>query len=429
MLQRRAPAEGAAAGRSVIQRSQDRLDKMGSLQTFLLIFLAFAVVYVPTTSLLVSQVDSSDTYTNGLTARNVATERSFVLRDYADQARPELEGYVSWIVDGADGPVSQYPPGAALHAVPFYLLAPGTISEEPLRVELQDGTSVDISVKRPQAWQASIAAALVVACAMGLLALVLRQFDRTSLVLPAVLVAGLGTGAWSVAADELWQHGPGMAWIAASMWCTSRRWPVPTASAWAMCVLIRPPLALIALGVAVMLVISERSLRRAVPVVAGVGLGAGLLMAFNQMMFGAPSLSGGYRDTMRSGLTEFNPGWYAGNLMRALLDPGRGLLVWAPFLALLAVGVTAGWKAAPPWVRGSALGALGYALFQYKANRYTGGAGYPGYRYPLEPLMAAAPLLYLSWRERLRDDPVLARATKGTAGVAVALQGVMAVLW
>jgi hypothetical protein len=57
----------------------------------------------------------------------------------------------------------------------------------------------------------------------------------------------------------------------------------------------------------------------------------------------------------------------------------------------------AAWRAAPAWVRGSAIGGVIYLLIQYKLNRFNDASAVVGYRYPLEALVALAPLLFLSY--------------------------------
>lgn len=404
------------------------VERLSTRSIFLLATLVAAVFYVPTASLMEHQIGTIDTYTNVITAHTAATEGTFVLRDYERENQRELEGYVSWITDGADGPVSTYTPGTALHAVPLYLLDPGTVDEVPTTVELPDGSSIEMLVRHPSSWQASLTAALTVAIGMGFLALTFASLGTTRQALVGTGLAAFGTCAWSVAADELWQHGPGLTWTAAAMWFTSRKQRVPAAAAWAGCILIRPTLALIAFGVFATVVVVERSWRRAVPVAVGVGLGAGALMAFNRALFGVASISGGYGDVKRQTALELNPGWYLGNLTRALIDPERGLLVWSPFLVVLAFGLPAAWRAAPAWVRGGAIGGVLYVLFQYKAEGFAGGSGYFGYRYLIEPLAAAAPLWFLAWRERVRHSDALSRALVVTGAMAVSVQALISVL-
>jgi alpha-1,2-mannosyltransferase len=141
----------------------------------------------------------------------------------------------------------------------------------------------------------------------------------------------------------------------------------------------------------------------------GLGSGAGLavLVWFNNAVYGSTSVAGGYGAAFNERAASFDVLDYLGNIALALVDLDRGLLVFSPFLILLIPGLRAGWRAAPAWVRGSAVGGLLYLLLQLKANRYSGGEGFWGYRYPLETLVAAAPLLLLSYTEWVRQQTAL----------------------
>ncbi len=50
-----------------------------------------------------------------------------------------------------------------------------------------------------------------------------------------------------------------------------------------------------------------------------------------------------------------------------------------------------------------------HLLVRLKANRYSGGSGFWGYRYPLEALAAAAPLLLLAYTEWVQRQSKLIR--------------------
>ena len=84
-------------------------------------------------------------------------------------------------------------------------------------------------------------------------------------------------------------------------------------------------------------------------------------------------------------------------------------MLYSPFLILLIPGLPAAWRKAPAWVRGSAIGGVAYLLLQLKANRYSGGDSFWGYRYPLEMLAASAPLLLLAYTEWVRHRSDLLR--------------------
>lgn len=132
-------------------------------------------------------------------------------------------------------------------------------------------------------------------------------------------------------------------------------------------------------------------------------------MAYNAAVFGSPSITGGYSDSFATRAASFDLVNYFGNVALALVHPVRGLFVYSPFLIFLIPGLPAAWRKAPGWVQGSAIGGVLYLLFQLKANRYSGGDSFWGYRYPLEALAAAGPLLLLSYTEWIRQQSALLR--------------------
>jgi len=151
----------------------------------------------------------------------------------------------------------------------------------------------------------------------------------------------------------------------------------------------------------------------------GSSFGLVALIAYNWVVFGVPSVSGGYGDAFTSRAIHSSIGWYLSNVGGALVDPARGLLVWAPFLIVLSPGLLRGWKTAPAWARGAAIGGLLYLLLQLKSNRFSGGSGFFAYRYPLEMLMASAPLLFLAWRHWTTETAIRRHLFRLAAALAV----------
>lgn len=358
----------------------------------------------------------NDTYTNTLSAWNLGTEGSFYLRHHEQLI--EYRGWKAWVVDAGDTAVSMYPPGVSLIAAPLYALWP-----EPATPVTFDADRipwglprVDLTYLEPPPAPAVLAAAGSTAAAAGILAVValgLGASRRSAL--GAGYLAGLGTAAWAVASDQLWQHGPAMLWIMAGLALAARR-PLASGSAWALAILTRPPVALIAAAVGLTRGWQERNWR---PVfLIGTGAGAGLLayLFYNLIVFGELSVGGGYGTGFQERSLAAPGSDYLENLFQAGFSLHRGLFIWSPFLLVLIPGLRAAWRAAPAWVRGGAIGGLLYLLVQYKANRYTGGFAFPTYRYPLEGLTAMAPLLYLSYSEWVARRP---RAQLGFVALAL----------
>ncbi|MDJ0662940.1 MAG: hypothetical protein QNJ75_00170 [Acidimicrobiia bacterium] len=341
-----------------------------------------------------------DTATNVFTAWELATNGDVYLDSHAELATPEYIRTIAWVVPAGDSVASQYPPGAPLLAAPLYAVWP----EEARHIVAYNEAAPDVApvaLLMPPLGPAAITSALVAAITVGFLALVFSRLVDTRTALLAAYLAGLGTGVWSVAADMLWQHGPAMLWIVVGMLLSiGHRWW--SGFAYGAAVITRPHTALIAAGNGLTQSYRQRSILPAVQVGAGAALGLAGLIAFNAAVFGSPSITGGYASSFAERATDFDLARFGGNLVLALVHPERGLLVYSPFLILLIPGLLAAWRKAPAWVQGSAIGGAAYLLLQLKANRYSGGDSFWGYRYPLEMLAAGAPLLLLSYTEWLR---------------------------
>lgn len=376
----------------------------------------------------------NDAFSNSATAWSIANEGTVYLEEY--RGHEETYGFISWIVPAGDSIASKYPPGAALTAVPLSLLWPGDLGEETYDPDdiddlweeiypvLSEGPTTRVLVP-PEPGAAT--AAVVTAGAMGVLAICFRRLGGSDhQAIAGGLIAGLATSAWPVAADQLWQHGPAMLWIALALLLSEAR-PLASGLAYGAAILTRPPLALIAAGAGLVRSWRERSLRGMVLVGAGALVGLVGFLAFNGIVYGDASVSAGYGPVFQDRVfSTFNPGWYARNLFDALFSRQVGVLLLSPFLIVLLPGLVAGWRAAPAWARGAALGGVVYLLVQFKANRATGG-DFLGYRYPLEAMVAAAPLLFLSYRESVAERPALRRPFLLAVSVSVLIQGLASV--
>jgi hypothetical protein len=367
-----------------------------------------------------------DAATNMFTAWELGTEGDIHLDDFSVLATDEYIGNIAWVVPAKDSYASQYPPGAALLAAPLYAVWPVDAKEITAYGTRSNAPPVEIPL--PPLVPAGVTAAAVTAVAMGLLAMAMRRLSDARTALLAAYVLGLATGAWSVAANALWQHGPGMLWIAAGG-LLSIDHQLSSGFAYGAAVLTRPHTALVAAGNGLWQSWQQRRSRPAVLIGLGSAVGLAALVWYNAAVFGSASISGGYGATFGNRAASLDLVDYLGNIILALVHPRRGLFVFSPFLVLLIPGIRAAWRAAPGWVRGSAIGGLLYLLLQLKANRYSGGEFFWGYRYPLETLAAAAPLLLLSYTEWLRTRSRLVRRAFWwlvTASVALTAIGALA---
>lgn len=367
-----------------------------------------------------------DAFTNVLTAYEVGAEGSFYLDEHDHLTSLEAHRNVAWVVDARDSVASQYPPGAALIAAPIYAVWPGEASPTVVRGS-NDPEAGPFDVVLPPFLPAAIAASFAVSVSLGALGVVFRRFGGARAAVSGVAVAGLGTTAWSVASNQLWQHGPAMMWIALGL-AFSAGSALAAGFAFGGAILTRPPTAVIAAATGLLMAWRERRFSIALRVGLGSLAGLAAVVAFNAWIFGEASISGGYGDGFNQNAVSGDALLFGKNVFLGLVSPTRGVLVWSPFLLLLMPGLRAAWKAAPGWVRGAALGGALYLLIQWKAGRYSGGGGYVGYRYPLEALTAAAPLLFLSYTEWVAKRPLAGRVFTWLAVLSVAAHGSAAVV-
>lgn len=311
---------------------------------------------------------------------------------------PEYEGFLDTepiavinVVTGTQGAISQYPPGTALVAAPIYALA----DDRPVAhvdIEILDGEELSV----PPIWPGALTAAVTTSGAIAILLRLLATLWDRQKALISVLVMALGTGAWSVSSQALWQHGPAMFWIAVAMYATAHPGGRLRNLAWVPAILTRPHTLLIGAVSSVYRTLQVKDPRLLWPLV-GVAVGVVLLATYNEFAFGTFGLMGGYAQSPVGFDNPVRPPLLT-NFVGALFDDRRGLLVYSPFLVVLIPGIYSAFKEAPAWVRGAALGGGTYLAAQFVLNRFSGGAGFVGYRYPLEALVAAAPLLMLAYK-------------------------------
>lgn len=360
-----------------------------------------------------------DPFTYTVAAWSLGSRGTLVLQDYASFLSPEAPPGVIGVVEGAIGPVNVAPPGVVLHAAPIY-----AIFNEPIRSASVVGPAGNlVTYPVPPIWPGALVAAVVTAAACGVTFLSLSRLGDHRSALGGALVLAFATGCWAVSSQALWRHGPTMLWVALGvLWTT----PVPSwraGAAWIPAILTRPQSVVIPAAIEGYQAIKDRrmpSLPQALAPLAGLLA----LVIYNRFVFGSWSLLGGFAE----GWSERDPGldvagWLA-NMGFALAHPTRGLLSISPFLLLLIPGLPAAWRHAAPWVKATALGGVAYFFLQYYLQGYAGGDRYFGYRYPLESLVAWAPLLFLSYRHWVKESRFRQALFAGGVVIAVILQAV-----
>lgn len=393
----------------VIDLRQPRPDLLGArpqplttshLRLFAAVFLPLAMVYLATATW--NGPYNTDTLANALTAYEIANDGDVLLQNYEDKTSRDHNRVIVWVVDSQESAASQYPPGAALLAVPLYAVWPDSTSTWTTTVSGQD-----VTYTVPPIAPAAITASLAVAAAMAAMALALTEMLTKRNAALAAYTLGLATTVWSVAADKLWLHTGTILYIAVGLWLAGRR-PAGSGLAFGLATLTRPHAVLIGVGTALGRAITDRSWKVLTRMGAGIGVGSVALLLFNYSVFGSMSVRGGYRLYLGAFVTRDN-GDLLANVWGALFDLSRGLLVFSPFLLLLIPGLPTAWRKAPAWVRGAALGGVLYFAVQLYTNRFSGGSGFWGYRYPLEMLVAATPLLAFAYFEWVKPRFMLNR--------------------
>ena len=372
----------------------------------------------------------TDTFTNAVQARAFADDQSPFLEELESISQPEYQGTFHWLVDAPDGPTAQYPPGTALWAAPFYLF---DTSLQTITVavpeEISTGAETETFGVPGTLVPATVAAALSVAIAMAFFGLTISPHLPSRATVVAMLAGALGTGAWSVAADKLWQHGPAMMWISIGTYFASRDRFALSGVAFAIGVATRPHSAVIAAGVGLAVAISRRSLREVSALGAISFLGVLALSAYNDFVFGEFTPLGGYRVSGFTGGGTNSPALVAGRLLGAIVHTQVGILWTSPVIvvALIAVVMTAR-RHTPDWAIGAAIGGLLYLVVQFRSNRLTGGEGFFSYRYPLEALMAAGPMFAFATWQWIKDSPLRHRLVRVTIVISIVAHGVGALL-
>ncbi len=397
---------------------------------FLAVFLPVAAVYVATTTWGIN--GNVDVITNTYTAWSLGTSGSPLVQGYEPPA--DLQTWIAFLTPHPEGgAISSYPPGAPLIAAPLYAVAARDLNTGTFSRWDPDGTVVTIPLGFPDIWPGSIVSALTSAAAIGFLGLTFRRIDDPNSALIGAYVAAFGTSVWSVAADALWQHGPSLMWLSLAIYLThNERW-WGAGLAFAAALATRQLTGVIAAASGLGVAVFERRWRPVwrVGLTASTGLLAvsawfwrwwdtpapwGLRSDQASMMVGADA--GVLTGDFASGVA-----WWQNALLGAF-EPGHGFLVLSPFFLVAIPGLRRAWAIAPAAAKASALGGIAYYLIQHRIQIYAHD-GYFGYRYPLEALMASAPLWFLAFRSSLNRYP---RTGAFAVKVAIGAHAVFAVL-
>ncbi len=202
-------------------------------------------------------------------------------------------------------------------------------------------------------WYAGkVAASLAVALSGLFVFLAAATFVPIGRAALIAILYGLGTCAWSIASQSLWQHGPNMLFLAAGTWmfleAPRRRWAAAGAGlAYGLAVACRPTSLIVVMVTGLYLCLSHRD--RCLPFALAAGVAGAGLAYYNQVMFGSPFVFGQTEVSvaMAESLTGSpnlwgTPPWKGAAGL--LMSPSRGLLVYSPVAAVALPGLVAAWR-------------------------------------------------------------------------------------
>jgi hypothetical protein len=266
--------------------------------------------------------------------------------------------------------VSEYPVGAALLAIPFYLASAlgGVAPQSQLIAELE-----------------KLSAAATVALSAVVLYFALRQvIDRRDSLFITALYA-LGTSSLSEISQGLWQHGASQLALAVALYCLVRGrleagWVKIAGFPLAFAVTSRPTDVLLALPLGIYVLVHHRRdvwgfLLSGIPPIL-------FQLWYNAAYFGNPfrvqfffTPSAAVRDLSLGAGNWSTPFW--NGLAGILLSPGRGLLIYSPIFLMSVIGIGLAWKSdGDRLLRYASVGVLLTVLVYSKWNVWWGGWTY-----------------------------------------------------
>jgi len=341
--------------------------------------------------------------------------------------------FAYWMVPtDRGGLASLYPVVTPLLVAPLYL---------PAYLWLDHHGWTQPNVDRVAELMEKLAASLLAAIASVLMYLLLRR-ERIRWALPLTLAFAFGTDTWMISSQALWQHGTAeILVVLALLLSVSRRTPWRMGLLGLVCALMaanRPPDVLIA--AAFLAFVVWRDKRDAKWFVAGGAVPAVALLAFNVIVVG--NLLGGYAGPVHAGQNFFHLDLLGPAGM--LVSPGRGLLVFSPFLLLVPLGLRL--RLREPSTRRLAItlsaAVLAQLLVYSQTDWRAGGSWGPRYLVDVLPILiwmlapapqalrpvgrrvfAAAIVVAIGiqvigafWYTGTSDDRIFADAPKSTAG-------------
>lgn len=407
-----------AASTSILRTARKRLMTLERRLAASVVFAIAVLLYLLSAPPLLPH--HIDPLTNTLTAWNLANEGTFYLDRWESVTGEDFYAQSNQIVTGRDRPISKYPPGAAILAAPIYAIF-DDLDSVVVNYPTGSGDTASTKMDLPGLWPSAVVGALTTA---GAVALLFSTFDRLVTRDAALIAAGavgLGTSLWTIASQALWQHGPAALTIATGLWALSQDRLWLAGFAISPLLLIRPQAAIAIAVLGIFLSALRRSLMPAIALGLPATIGAALYLGFNVVAFGErlPTAAGGYAASIDGPSSRRFEALY-----RAFVDRYRGVFVYSPFTALAVPGLLGRRRAVPDWAWASLAGAAVLFLFQIRAGDFSGGVGFFGYRYPIEPLVFASPALLAAAVAWIGDSVWKKRLAFALVGLGVAVHAV-----
>ncbi len=271
--------------------------------------------------------------------------------------------------------VSAFSPWPALLAVPVYAV--------PLLLGLPP------SRKSVLLW-AKLAASLITAFSVLFLFLALRELSPPAWAAGIAIVYALGTSAYSISSQALWEHGPSAMFLMCGLYLLVRgekdESKLPYAGlCFSLAVMMRYTDGLIAAAVAIYILHKHRHILLwylffSVP--PGI-----LMLAYSHYFLGSALNTGYFQWGSSTAGRDWTAPFWTG-FSGLLFSPARGLFVYSPILLFSLVGIWLVWKKGPPSFRYLSVGILFVILVCSKWYMWWGGWSYgPRLLADLAPLM------------------------------------------
>ena len=281
--------------------------------------------------------------------------------------------------------ISDYPVGAALLALPFYVpsVAANVSPAGRIFAELE-----------------KVSAATIVALSAVLVFAAAAQLTSLWMALAIACVYAFASSNLSVASQALWQHGPAELALAAAIYCLVRargdpRWAAYAGFPLAVEVVTRPVDFLLAAPLTIYVFFYYR--RQFLPFIAGTIPALAFQLWYNAAYFGNPLRMQFFGepsaavDQLAAGSGLWSTPFFHG-MASVLLSPGRGLLFYSPIFALSLAMLAMAWRrGGDVLLRSLSIGTLLVIIVDAKWNRCTGGNSYgPRLLADLSPVLALA---------------------------------------